>query len=168
MNSLTDVDPTNPVTIAIDLGGQTITTDTQINAPAGVTVVIQDGTLVGGSPALVVDSGNVVLDNVTAINATNAPTIVVNGGSLTLRGSTIQGSSAAPGLPAILITGGSVDLGASSADPGNNTIIAGAAGELVHNNTAALVPEYGDTLEVNGRCAQRADTQLHHAGQLEC
>ena len=99
VNSLTDVDPTNPVTIAIDLGGQTITTDTQINAPAGVTVVIQDGTLVGGSPALVVDSGNVVLDNVTAINATNAPTIVVNGGSLTLRGSTIQGSSAAPACP---------------------------------------------------------------------
>ena len=40
-----------------------------------------NGTLVSGPPALIVDSGSVVLDHVTAINATDAPTILVNGGT---------------------------------------------------------------------------------------
>ncbi len=104
-------------------------------------------TIVGNSPALTVGSGNVTLGpGVTLITTTNSPTIVVSGGSLKLRGVVVQGSTTYA-QPAIRITGGSVDLGASSADPGNNTIIAGAAGELMHNSTGAIVPAFGDTFE---------------------
>jgi hypothetical protein len=91
--------------------------------------VIQNGTLVGGSPALVVDSGNVVLNNVTAINATNAPTIMLNGGSLVVRDTTIQGTASSPG---------------------GNTFNVNGTGTLIQNLTAIPISAIGNTFENNG------------------
>ncbi len=102
-----------PVTVALDLGGQTLQADTTLSPPTGVNVVIQNGTLMGDAPALTVAAGNVMLYNVTASNSTSSPTIVVSGGSLTVEDSTIDGSAVA-GQAAISITGGTVDLGTSS------------------------------------------------------
>ncbi len=90
VNGVTNPNPGTPMTVTLDLGGGTYTTDTHVSTQPGVTLVITNGTLVGGSPALTVNSGTVVLDGVTAVNATNAPTILVNGGSLKVRNSTIQ------------------------------------------------------------------------------
>ena len=39
-----------PVTVIVDLGGQTYQADTTLNAPSGIHVVVQNGTLAGGSP----------------------------------------------------------------------------------------------------------------------
>ena len=83
INGLSSPPAGSPETVTLDLGGGTFTTDTHIQAPAGVTVVIVNGTLVGGSPAPDRGLGNVVLRGVTASNATDAPTILVNGGTLT-------------------------------------------------------------------------------------
>jgi hypothetical protein len=135
-------------TVTLDLGGGTFTTDTHIQAPAGVTVVIQNGTLIGGSPALVVDSGNVLLSKVTAENATNAPTIVVNGGSLTVRNSAIQ-ESAGFAQAAIQVNGGTVDLGTTT-DSGGNVLNVNGAGALIQNTSGRSIPVVGDTFENNG------------------
>jgi hypothetical protein len=147
--------PAMPETVTLDLGSGTYTTDTHVSTAPGMTLVITDGTLVGGSPALIVDSGNVTLDHVTALNATNAPTIVVNGGSLTIRGSTIQ-ESTGYSQTAILINGGGVDLG-TAASPGGNTINVNGTGELVDNTTASSVPDFGNTLEVNATSVSSSD-----------
>ena len=143
--------PSSPVTVTLDLGGQTLTTDTHVATQPGVTLVITDGTLVGGSPALIVDSGNVVLVGVTALNATNAPTIVVNGGSLKVRQSTIQESTGFD-QAAILVTGGTVDLGTAS-DPGGNTINVNGSGQWVRNTSGNPVSAVGTTFTVNGALA---------------
>ena len=135
-------------TITLDLGGGTFTTDTHIQAQPGVTVVITNGTLIGGSPALIVDSGNVVLRGVTARNATNAPTILVQGGTLTVRSSTIN-ESTGYAQAAIAITGGTVDLG-TAADPGQNVISTNGLGSFIRNATASLVPVVGVTFQADG------------------
>ena len=136
-------------TVTLDLGGGTFTTDTHIQAPAGVTVVIVNGTLVGGSPALIVDSGNVVLRGVTARNATDAPTVVVNGGTLVVRDSTIEESTGFA-QAAIRINGGLVDLG-TAAYPGNNTINVNGIGELIRNTSGNPVTSaIGDTFTADG------------------
>jgi CSLREA domain-containing protein len=137
-----------PVTVTLDLGGGTYTTDTQVNTQPGVTLVITNGTLVGGSPALVVDSGNVILNHLTALNATNAPTIVINGGSLVVRNSTIQESTGFS-QAAILVTGGSVDLG-MAANPGGNVINVNGSGTLMQNTRGRPISAVGDTFENNG------------------
>jgi hypothetical protein len=134
--------------VVLDLGGSTFTTDTHVDAPAGVTVVIQNGTLVGGSPALIVDSGTVILQGVTASNATDAPTVVVNGGRLVVRNSTIQESTGYAKV-AIKINGGSVDLGTSS-NPGGNTINVNGSGDLVLNLSGNPVPAFGTSFTVDG------------------
>ncbi len=148
VQAINGANPSSPVTVTLDLDGGTYTTDTELNAPAGVTVVIEDGTLVGGSPALVVDSGTVILNNVTATNATNAPTILVNGGSLFVRNSTIE-ESTGYSEAGILITGGSVNLGTATS-PGDNVLNINGTGEFVENATSSSVPDIGNTLDVNG------------------
>jgi hypothetical protein len=155
INGVSNPNPVNLETVTLDLDGGTYTTDTQVNAQPGVTLVITNGTLVGGSPALVVDSGSVVLDGVTALNATAAPTILVNGGSLTVRDSTIQ-ESTGYGEAAISITGGSVDLGTDS-NPGGNTINVNGAGELIDNTTSSTVAVVGDTFSIDGIALASAD-----------
>src|SRR5262249_51936227 len=137
-----------PVNITVNLGGGTYTTDTHVTAPAGVTVVVANGTLVGGSPALIVDSGVVLLNNVTTRNSTNAPTIVVNGASLTLRNDATEETP--PGSqPALLITAGTVDLGTLDS-PGGNTFNAHRQGELIHNAGRSAVSALGNTFEADG------------------
>jgi hypothetical protein len=162
VNEVTNPNPGTPVTVTLDLGGSTLTTDTHVAAQPGVTLQIVDGTLVGGSPALIVDSGVVVLNHITAANATNAPTIRVEGGSLTIRNSTIQ-ESTGYSQAAILIEGGSVDLGTSS-DPGGNVISVNGAGELVHNTTSSTVPDFGNALEVNGAVLSSPDLSFTALG----
>jgi uncharacterized delta-60 repeat protein len=135
-------------TITLDLGGGTYTTDTQVSTQPGVTLVIVNGTLIGGSPALIVDAGNVILEHVTALNATNAPTILVNGGLLIVRDSTIEESSGYT-QTALWINGGSVDLG-TAADPGHNTINVNGTGELVHNASGIPLSAVEDTFTING------------------
>jgi hypothetical protein len=139
---------TTPVTVTLNLGGGSYTTDTHVTAPAGVTVVVANGTLIGGSPALIVDSGVVLLDHVTTRNATNAPTIVVNSGSLTLRNDVIEETTLGS-QPALLITGGTVDLG-TTASPGGNTFHAHGNGELIHNSGSNNVPAVGNSFAADG------------------
>ncbi len=137
-----------PVTVIVDLGGQTYQADTTLNAPSGIHVVVQNGTLVGGSPALIVDGGSVTLNNVLATNATSAPTILVNGGSLTVRNSTID-ASPVTGEAAFSVTGGTLDLGTTSS-PGDNTFNISTDTQFVQNATSSSVPGVGDTFNVNG------------------
>ncbi len=115
----------------------------------GGTVTLADGTVItGNSPAITVNAGTVILQDARAQTATDSPTIVVNGGSLLVRDSTIEGSTGYA-QPAILINGGSVNLGTAS-NPGDNVISANDGGQLVSNATSSSVPDIGNTLEVNG------------------
>jgi hypothetical protein len=151
VNGLTNPQPSIPETVTLDLGSGSYTTDTHVMTQPGITLVIQNGTLVGGSPALVVDSGNVVLNKIDAQNATNAPTIVINGGSLTVRGSTIQESTGST-QAAIRVNGGTADLG-TTASPGGNSFNVNGTGTLIQNTSGISVPAVGDTFENNGVAA---------------
>jgi len=137
-----------PVQVTLDLGGGVYHTETAIATQAGVTLVIMNGTLVGGSPALEVNGGLVILQNVVATNSTNAPTILVHGGTLIVRDSVIHESDRFD-KAAIRITGGSVDLG-STTDPGRNTFIVHGAGVLIRNVASASIPAVGNTFQVDG------------------
>jgi hypothetical protein len=148
VNGLVNPNPVTPETVTLDLGGGAYTTDTQVSTQPGITLVIENGTLVGGSPALVVNSGNVILKNITAENATNASTLVIIGGSLKIRDSTIQ-ESTGYAQAAIQINGGTVDLG-TTASPGGNTINVNGTGTLIQNTSGAAVPAVGDPFENNG------------------
>ena len=113
------------------------------------TVTLAGGTVItGNSPAVTLNGGTLILQGVTAQTATNAPTILVNGGSLTVRNSTIE-ESTGYAEAAILITGGSVDLGTSTS-PGGNTFNVNGTGTLIDNTTASPVAAVGDTFENNG------------------
>jgi ELWxxDGT repeat protein len=134
-------------TLVVDLGGQTIQ-DTIVNVPPQVTIQFVNGTFIGGSPALTVSSGVVIVKNSVFLNATDAPTILITGGSLILRNDTIQESTGYSD-PAIEVAGGTVDLGTST-DTGGNTLNVNGAGELVHNTTTNLIPAVGNSFSVNG------------------
>ncbi len=115
----------------------------------GGTVMLADGTVItGNSPAITVNGGTVILQGVTAQTATNSPTIVVNGGSLIVRNSTIE-ESTGYAQAAILINGGTVDLG-TTASPGGNTFNVNGTGTLIQNTTSGAVSAIGDTFENNG------------------
>jgi hypothetical protein len=115
----------------------------------GGTVTLADRTvLTGNSPALIVHGGQVILHGVTATTATASPTILVTGGNLLVRGSTIQESTGSA-QAAILITGGSVDLGTASSHGGNTFNINGT-GTLIQNTSGSPVPAVGDTFNNNG------------------
>src|SRR5262249_39170550 len=125
------------VNVVVNLSGGSYS-DVTVSPPLGVTLVINGSggptTLVGHSPALAVASGNVIVRNVTLTTDTDSPTVLVTGGSLTLRNDTIQ-ESTGYGDAAIVVTGGTVDLGTAS-DPGGNTINVNGAGSFVHNTTS--------------------------------
>ncbi len=115
----------------------------------GGTVTLADGTVItGNSPAIIVNSGTVILQGVTAQTATNAPTIVVNGGSLVVRDSTIEESTGYD-QAAILVDGGTVDLG-TAASPGGNILNVNGAGQFLRDSGSAPLSDTGDTLAVNG------------------
>lgn len=145
VNGLTP--PAQPVTIRIDLGGGNFTGITA-SPPANVTLVFENGTFNGASPALTVTGGLVVVRNSVLRNATNAPTILVTGGVLVLRGNVIQESTGFD-QAAIRVEGGTLDLG-TAADPGGNTLNVNGAGELVRNLAAAPVSAVGNGWQVNG------------------
>ncbi len=134
-------------TILLDLGGQTIQ-DTTANVPPQLTLTITNGTFIGGSPALIVDSGQVSISGSTFSNASNTPTILVNGGSLTLRNDLIQESTAF-NQTAIAVAGGTVDLGTAS-DAGQNIFNVNGAGALIYNTSPNPITASGDTFEMNG------------------
>jgi len=98
-----------------------------------VHLVIQNGTLVGGSPALVIKSGDVLLDHVTLINATDAPTLLVNGGSLKVRNSTIQ-ESTGYAQAAIRNQRRLGPTSCTATDPGGNTVSVNGPGELIRTS----------------------------------
>src|SRR5262249_37591506 len=81
--------------------------------------------------------------------ATDAPTILVSGGSLKLRNDVIQESTGFTDA-AICVTGGTLDLGMGTADPGDNILNVNGLGQFVHTTTTASIPAYGDTFEING------------------
>jgi streptogramin lyase len=106
-------------------------------------------TIVGQSPALTVRAGQVTVGSgVTLVTATNSPTILVSGGSLTLRGATVQESTGSA-QAALLVTGGTVDLGSAS-DPGGNIFNVNGTGALIQNTSGRAIPVVGDTFENNG------------------
>jgi hypothetical protein len=142
---------TTPVTLTMDLGSANYT-DLTPSPKAGITLVIIGGggttTIVGHSPALQVAGGRVVLEDLTLVTDTDSPTVVVSGGNLTLRNVVIQESSTA-NQAALLITGGTVDLGTTDS-PGGNTFNAHGPGELIHNAGANAVAALGNTFEADG------------------
>ncbi len=123
--------------------------DVVVSLQPNVTLIVNglDGsaTFVGGSPAFILNSGNVIVHNATFQNATNAPTILVTGGNLTLRNDTIQESTGFAAA-AISVTGGSVDLG-TTADPGGNILNVNGTGELIHNTGTETMSVIGNTFE---------------------
>jgi hypothetical protein len=138
---------TPAATVLLELNGQTVQ-EAVADVPPQLTLTMVSGTFVGGSPALAVQSGQVIVQSSTFSNATNTPTILVSGGSLTLGEDVVQ-SSTAYNEPAISVTGGTVDLG-TSASPGGNTININGAGAFVQNTTATPVSAVGTTFTVNG------------------
>src|SRR5262249_48848604 len=139
-----------PVTLTLNLNDSSFT-DQTASPPAGVTLVINGNgtttTIVGTSPALTVTSGIVIFTGVTFTTATDSPTILVTGGSLKLRNDTIQESTGFIDA-AIMVTGGTVDLG-TAGDPGNNVLNVNGLGQFVANTTAKPVPTVGDMFKVN-------------------
>jgi Bacterial Ig-like domain (group 3)/MBG domain (YGX type) len=106
-------------------------------------------TIIGRSPALTVDGGNVTVGpGVTLITTTDSPTVLVNGGTLSLRGALVEESSAYA-QTTILINGGTVDLGTASS-PGGNTFDVNGDGAFLGNTTSSPLADVGNTLEVNG------------------
>jgi hypothetical protein len=144
--------PNNPVYITVNAGGASYK-DTQVSVPKNVTLTLDGATFTGGSPALIVLSGNVIVTNCTLTNSTRAPTILVSGGHLTLRNDTILESDLYT-QAAIQVDGGTVDMG-TVAQPGNNTIQVRGTGQFVKNNTATPVSAVGDTFLADGSPVQQ-------------
>jgi hypothetical protein len=151
LTAVADITPhpaaSQPAQIVFDLGGGTVTGQT-VRVPAGVTLTFTNGTFVGGSPALTLIHGTLAVHNSTLTNATDAPTILVTGGDLTLRNDVVQESTGYSQV-AILVEGGTLDLGSPS-DSGGNTLNVNGAGELLLNPGGFPVTMYGDTWQVNG------------------
>jgi MBG domain (YGX type)/Bacterial Ig-like domain (group 3)/Putative Ig domain/PKD domain/RTX calcium-binding nonapeptide repeat (4 copies) len=104
-------------------------------------------TIVGHSPALEVDSGNVTLDGLDLTTDTDAPVILVTGGSLTIRNSTITATGSSPA--AILVAGGTVDLG-TAADPGHNVLDVAGAANLIEDVDGSDLSAVGNAFAVGG------------------
>jgi uncharacterized delta-60 repeat protein len=136
-----------PVALVLNAPGVDFT-EFKASVPGNVTVVINGAIYHGGSPALTLTSGNLIITGSTFVNATDAPTILVTGGHLKLRGCTVQESTGYSD-PAIQVTGGTVDLG-TAADPGGNTINVNGAGSFALNTTSTPITAVGDSFTVNG------------------
>jgi hypothetical protein len=138
-------------TITIDLGSGTFS-DSTLSPPAGVSVVVIGNgtttTFVGHSPAFEVTQGSVSVFGVNLATDTDAPTVLVTGGSLTLHNDVIQESTGFTAA-AILVSGGTLDLG-TAGSPGGNVLNVNGPGEFVHNTTGGSVSATGNTYEVNG------------------
>jgi len=146
------IDATAPTDVALTLNGPPSGTTTLYDLVTSGAVTVQGNiTVIGNSPALVVNSGQTTItDGVTLVTATNAPTIQVNGGTVVVRDSTVEQNSTTSSQPAILITGGTVDLG-TAASPGDNTLNVSGTGPLIEDTTGSPVSAAGDTFESNGK-----------------
>ena len=152
-----------PVQLVLNLGNMQFS-GKAITVPDGVTVVIENGSLTGASPALTVNSGTVVAANMTFTNSTPASTILVNGGSLSLRGSTVNETDGGD-FAAIEIVGGMVDLG-TEAEAGGNTIIVHGAGQAIRNSSTNPLSALGNTFQVDGNTLSsgfQIEDVTHHA-----
>jgi hypothetical protein len=150
VNGLTGL--TGPVTIVLNLVGPGKYTSATASPPSGATLIINGvvtNTIVDpATPALIVTSGHVIVENVTFTESGDAPTILVSGGSLTLRNDVVQ-SSSNYSAPAVEITGGALDLG-TAASPGGNTINVIGGGQAVLSTGPNLVTAVGDSFQANG------------------
>jgi hypothetical protein len=97
----------------------------------------------------VVQSGNVIVNNMTFVESGDAPAILVTGGSLTLQNDDIIQASTGSTAPAILVTGGTVNLGTAT-NPGDNTLSVNSYGNLISNTTGNAISAVGNTFEVGG------------------
>ena len=141
--------PGSPATITVDLQGGTYT-DQTVSPSLDLNLVIQNGTIVGASPALTVgiSQGQVQVQNVTLTTSTDSPTIQVLGGGLTLLNDIVHQTNGGT-VAAIALTGGSLDLG-TAANPGGNTLNINGTGEFLEDPNLIPVPDAGNVLEVNG------------------
>lgn len=114
--------------------GETVT----LTTASGVNV-----TIVGASPALTVNAGDLIVQNgISFTTATYDPTILVNGGSLTMTNCTITESTAF-NQTGVMVTGGTVNLG-TLGTPGHNTFITDGTGKAVTNNSTTAVNAIGN------------------------
>jgi hypothetical protein len=151
VNGLTNV--TQPVTIILDLGGGNYSSGGAVaDPPPNVTFVVQNGTLDPAYPALTVSGGQVSLLHCTLTTSGDAPTLLVTGGHVTLLDDDIIQASTVFTEPAIAVTGGTVNLG-TQANPGNNTLSVGGAGDLVSNTSGNAISAVGDTFVIGGTVA---------------
>jgi ELWxxDGT repeat protein len=142
----------NPFVVELRLAAGTFT-DIVARPPSGVTLLIKgaggDTTVImGHSPALAVESGRVIVEDVMLMTDSVSPTVVVEGGSLVVRNSMIMetpfGTEAA-----ISVAGGSVDLGAAD-DPGGNMIETGGDGLLIANASGSEISAVGNMFQSDG------------------
>jgi hypothetical protein len=68
-----------PIDISVSLASGIQVNEADLSIPAGFRLSIDGGTWYGGSPALTLDSGNLIVRGATFQNATDAPTILVRG-----------------------------------------------------------------------------------------
>jgi len=134
--------PTAPVTVTVDLQGGTYQ-DQTASPPANVSLLIQNGTLVGSSPALTDSGGQIEVLNCTLTTATDAPTILLEAGSLTLRDDVVEGTSATYDDPAISITGGTFDLGTAATGDGENLIVSNGTNDFIDNSGGSVAGTVG-------------------------
>ena len=144
--------PAVAVTVELNLAAGTYS-DIIAHPPKGVTLVIKGAgggqtVVVGHSPALSVESGTVIVQDVTLTTDTDSPTVVVADGSLTLRGSTINETSGG-NQSAVVSTGGVLDLGTAQ-DPGGNTMTTRGSGNLVENDGGSVIEAIGNTFQADG------------------
>jgi uncharacterized delta-60 repeat protein len=155
------VDPGGPVIqILLDVDPGTYNLGL-VSVPVGLQLVIDGDGGAGGdrvftgasTPALTLVTGDVLIRDGAMFTSTGtAPAILVHGGRLMVRNSTIEGSPAG-NQPALAITGGRVDLGATDqygTDPGGNTILVHGAGLLIRNTGPNDVDALGDTFLQDG------------------
>jgi hypothetical protein len=128
----------------------TVFRDVNIKLPAHqkltiATAKLHGAKVVGQSPALEVDSGDVTVDDIDFTTATDAPAVLVTGGSLIVRNSTITATGISPA--AVQVSGGSVDLG-DAGDPGGNVFDIDGPGNLIANTSGGDISAAGNTFEV--------------------
>ena len=126
--------------------------DVVARPPIGVTLLLlgdgKTSTIVGHSPAFTLVSGTAIIQGLTLTTATDSPTILVSGGQLSLSDDTVQESTGS-GDSALLVTGGTLDLG-SVDHPSGNVLDVNGGGEFVHDDAAVAISTVGTTFEVDG------------------
>jgi uncharacterized repeat protein (TIGR03803 family) len=152
INAINSLSGSGYVTVVLNLAPGTYTPVT-LSHPNSVTVIINGvvtNTIIDpDTPALTVTSGNVIVEGVTFTETGDAPAILVTGGDLTLRNSSVQGSTNYSD-PAIAVSGGStVDLG-SAASPGGNTITVTSTAPAIQSTGTNVILAAGDTIQASG------------------